>query len=43
MDLLLKLCESERMGLILITHDLAGARYMCGRISVMYAGMIMET
>ena len=43
MDLLLKLCESERMGLILITHDLAVVSQVTERIAVMYAGRIVET
>ncbi len=42
MDLLLKLCESERMGLILITHDLAVVSQVTQRIAVMYAGRIVE-
>jgi peptide/nickel transport system ATP-binding protein len=42
MDLLLKLCESEKMGLILITHDLAVVSQVTEKIAVMYAGRIME-
>ncbi|MEW5774661.1 MAG: ABC transporter ATP-binding protein [Thermodesulfobacteriota bacterium] len=42
MDLLLELCESERMGLILITHDLAVVSQVTQRIAVMYAGRIIE-
>ncbi len=42
MDLLLELCESENMGLILITHDLSVVAQMTDRIAVMYAGKIVE-
>jgi peptide/nickel transport system ATP-binding protein len=42
MDLLLKLCESEKMGLILITHDLAVVSQVTEAIAVMYAGRLME-
>jgi peptide/nickel transport system ATP-binding protein len=43
MDLLLELCESERMGLILITHDLAVVSQVTQKVAVMYAGRIIET
>ena len=42
MDLLLDLCESEEMGLILITHDLAVVSQVTEKIAVMYAGKIVE-
>jgi len=42
MDLLHELCESEKMGLILITHDLAVVSQVTERIAVMYAGKIVE-
>jgi len=42
MDLLLELCESENMGLILITHDLGVVSQVTQRIAVMYAGRIIE-
>ena len=42
MDLLLELCESERMGLILITHDLGVVSQVTQKIAVMYAGRIVE-
>ena len=43
MDLLQELCESERMGLILITHDLGVVSQVTERIAVMYAGKIVES
>jgi peptide/nickel transport system ATP-binding protein len=42
MDLLLELCENDRMGLILITHDLAVVSQVTEKIAVMYAGKIVE-
>ena len=42
MDLLQELCESEKMGLILITHDLAVVSQVTENIAVMYAGKIVE-
>ena len=42
MDLLLELCESEEMGLILITHDLGVVSQVTEKIAVMYAGKIVE-
>ena len=42
MALLLGLCQSEKMGLILITHDLAVVSQVAERIAVMYAGTIVE-
>ncbi len=43
MELLSKLCATEDMGLILITHDLAVVSQVTERIAVMYAGRIIET
>jgi peptide/nickel transport system ATP-binding protein len=43
MDLLLDLCETEKMGLILITHDLAVVSQVTEKIAVMYAGKIVES
>ncbi len=42
MNMMLDLKERKGVSYLYITHDLAGARYMCGSIAVMYAGMIME-
>jgi len=42
MNLLLELCESENMGLILITHDLGVVSEVTEKIAVMYAGKIVE-
>ena len=43
MDLLLELCESDKMGLILITHDLGVVSQITEKIVVMYAGKIVES
>jgi peptide/nickel transport system ATP-binding protein len=42
MDLLQELCKSEKMGLILITHDLGVVSQVTEKIAVMYAGKIVE-
>jgi peptide/nickel transport system ATP-binding protein len=42
MDLLQELCESEKAGLILITHDLGVVSQVTEKIAVMYAGKIVE-
>ncbi|WP_457571155.1 ABC transporter ATP-binding protein [Desulfovulcanus sp.] len=42
MDLLLELCTKEKMGLILITHDLGVVSQTTQKIAVMYAGQIVE-
>jgi peptide/nickel transport system ATP-binding protein len=42
MNMMLDLREKRGVSYLYITHDLAGARYMCSRIAVMYAGMIVE-
>jgi peptide/nickel transport system ATP-binding protein len=42
MDLLSELCETEDMGLILITHDLAVVSQVTEKIAVMYAGKVIE-
>jgi len=42
MDLLLTMQRELNLTILLITHDLAVAKYMCNRIAVMYLGRIME-
>ncbi|SDN26072.1 peptide/nickel transport system ATP-binding protein [Desulfonauticus submarinus] len=42
MDILLELCVKEKMGLILITHDLGVVSQTTQKIAVMYAGRIVE-
>lgn len=42
MNLLLDLKNKQNLALILITHNLGGARYMADHIMVMYAGQMME-
>ncbi|PLY15656.1 MAG: methionine ABC transporter ATP-binding protein [Sedimenticola sp.] len=42
MDLLLDLCESNNVGLILITHDLGVVSQVTEKAIVMYAGRIIE-
>ena len=43
MELLLELCQSNQVGLILITHDLGVVSQMTERTLVMYAGRIIES
>jgi peptide/nickel transport system ATP-binding protein len=43
MELLLELCQSNNVGLILITHDLGVVSQMTDRTLVMYAGRIIES
>lgn len=42
MDLITELCETDNMGLILITHDLAVVSQVTEKIAVMYAGRVVE-
>lgn len=42
MDLIKTLRKEKHMTFLLITHDLASARYLCDRIAIMYAGKIVE-
>jgi oligopeptide/dipeptide ABC transporter ATP-binding protein len=43
LEVLRSLVEQERMGLILITHDLGVVAGICQRTNVMYAGSFVET
>jgi peptide/nickel transport system ATP-binding protein len=43
MDMLARVVEERRMGMILITHDLGLAAAFCDDIHVMYAGRIVES
>ena len=43
MELLLELCETNNVGLILITHDLGVVSQMTQRVLVMYSGRIIES
>lgn len=42
LNLLQKLNKEKGIGILLITHDLATARFICNRIAVMYLGKIVE-
>ncbi len=42
MDLLLELCNTQDMGLMLITHDLGVVAEVTERVMVMYAGKVIE-
>lgn len=43
MELLRAMQRELNLTILLITHDLAVAKYMCNKISVMYLGKIMES
>lgn len=43
LQLMLDLKKLRNLSYIFITHDLAVANYICGRIAVMYLGKIVET
>ncbi|MGA2198720.1 MAG: ABC transporter ATP-binding protein [Nitrososphaerales archaeon] len=43
MDLLLVMQRELDLTLLLITHDLAVAKYMCNKLAVMYLGKIVES
>jgi oligopeptide/dipeptide ABC transporter ATP-binding protein len=42
LNLLGDLCESRRMALLLVAHDLAVVNYVCRRVVVMYLGRVVE-
>lgn len=42
LNLIKNLKNEHGLTLLLITHDLASAQYMCNRISIMYVGKIVE-
>jgi len=42
MELLLELCQAQKTGLVLITHDLAVVSQVTEKLAVMYAGNIVE-
>lgn len=42
-DLLRELVEETGCGILFITHDLGAVAEMCDRVSVLYAGQLMET
>jgi oligopeptide/dipeptide ABC transporter ATP-binding protein len=42
LDLMLQLKEKHKTAFLYITHDLALARHLCDKITVMYLGKIME-
>lgn len=43
LNLLRDLRTSRRLGMLLITHDLASAHYSTSRVNVMYAGYLVES
>ena len=43
MELLMTMGKELDLTILLITHDLAVAKYMCNKISVMYLGRVVET
>jgi peptide/nickel transport system ATP-binding protein len=42
LNLIMRLKKEYGLTLLLITHDLASAQYMCNRIGIMYVGVIVE-
>jgi peptide/nickel transport system ATP-binding protein len=42
LNLLRRLKEEHGLTLLLITHDLASAQFMCDKIAIMYVGVIVE-
>ena len=43
LNLLERLRAEDGLALLYITHDIAGARYLCDEIAVMYAGQMVES
>nr|WP_329037580.1 ABC transporter ATP-binding protein [Streptomyces sp. NBC_01725] len=43
LNLLQRLRTEDGLALLYITHDIAGARYLCDEIAVMYAGQMVES
>lgn len=43
LELLRDLSQSEQLGVIFVTHDLAVVSQLCDRVAVMYAGELVET
>lgn len=42
LNLFTELRDRDGLSLLYVTHDMAGARYLCDEIAVMYAGQIVE-
>jgi peptide/nickel transport system ATP-binding protein len=42
LNLLRGLCDTEKMAILYITHDIASARYLADETIVMYAGQVVE-
>ena len=42
LDLLLRIRDERKMGILFITHDLSAARKIADRLAIMYAGKIIE-
>ena len=43
LSLLERLCRERELGILLITHDLAAARWLADRVLVLYGGEVMES
>lgn len=43
LNLLIRLKTERRLGILLITHDLASARYLSDRVLVLFRGRVVET
>ncbi|MBT8140580.1 MAG: ABC transporter ATP-binding protein [Gammaproteobacteria bacterium] len=42
LDLLLRACKEQAIGMLFITHDIAVVRYVADRVAVMHEGVIVE-